>query len=195
MLMSLLRYLLRSEPEATLDRVYVPEWCEAMAEHQPAIWWTVKPHTKMPVERFVTLCQSIAYLEKHRIPGAIVGGGDCMLTAAMALSTMGSTQRELWSAPSDKIEAIKQPLMQLRYPWEKLVFVPEHTDVMPDVIALAHLDAIEQAERSYERLAIGGILIVDGADLRTIGHGEDQLDAAGGFLIKRSPASTLRIAA
>ncbi len=71
-----------------------------MAEHQSAIWWKVKPHTMTSVERVVALCQSIAYLERRQIPGAIVEcgvwKGGSMLAAALALESLGATNRELF---------------------------------------------------------------------------------------------------
>lgn len=77
----------------------VPEWSEALAEHHASIWWRVKPFTMASTERVVALCQSVAYLENHRIPGAIVecgvwkGGG--MMAAALTLLALESTQRRL----------------------------------------------------------------------------------------------------
>ncbi len=100
MLASLLRSWLApsSAPGAELP-LCVPEWSEPMAEHQSAIWWKVKPYTTTSAERVVALCQSIAYLENHGIPGAIVecgvGKGGSMMAAALALRALESTQRQL----------------------------------------------------------------------------------------------------
>ena len=77
----------------------VPEWSDAMAENHAAIWRKVKPYTAASVERVVALCQSVAYLERHRIPGAVVecgvGKGASMMAAAISLLTFESTQRQL----------------------------------------------------------------------------------------------------
>jgi O-methyltransferase len=78
----------------------VPEWSEPMAERHASIWWKVKPYTMTSVERVVALCQSIAYLENHRIPGAIVEcgvwRGGSMMAAALSLLALESTQRQLY---------------------------------------------------------------------------------------------------
>ncbi len=104
MLTSLLRIARRwMTPTVALSSQYppcVPEWCDVMAEHQSAIWWKVKPYTMTSVERVVTLCQSIAYLERRDIPGAIVEcgvwKGGSVLAAALALESLGATNRELF---------------------------------------------------------------------------------------------------
>jgi hypothetical protein len=78
----------------------VPEWSEAMAEHHASIWREIKPYTMTSVERVVALCQSIAYLENHRVPGAVVEcgvwKGGSMMAAALALLARASTQRQLY---------------------------------------------------------------------------------------------------
>jgi O-methyltransferase len=78
----------------------LPEWSEAMAEQHAAIWWKVKPYTMTSVERVVALCQSIAYLENHRIPGAIVEcgvwKGGSVMASALALLALESTQRQIY---------------------------------------------------------------------------------------------------
>jgi O-methyltransferase len=78
----------------------VPDWSEPMAEHHAAIWWKVKPYTMTSVERVVALCQSIAYLERERIPGAIVEcgvwKGGSVMAAALALLALESTQRQIF---------------------------------------------------------------------------------------------------
>jgi O-methyltransferase len=78
----------------------VPEWSETMAEQHASIWWKVKPYTMTSVERVVALCQSIAYLENHRIPGAIVEcgvwKGGSVMASALALLALESTQRQLY---------------------------------------------------------------------------------------------------
>jgi O-methyltransferase len=52
------------------------------------------------VERVIALCQSIAYLENHQIPGSIVEcgvwRGGSMMAAALSLLALESTQRELF---------------------------------------------------------------------------------------------------
>jgi hypothetical protein len=79
MLTSLLRvarnWMMPSIPRNESIPLCVPEWSEAMAEHHARIWWKVKPYTMTSVERVVALCQSIAYLEKHGVAGAIVECG------------------------------------------------------------------------------------------------------------------------
>ncbi|MBI2806738.1 MAG: class I SAM-dependent methyltransferase [Planctomycetes bacterium] len=71
-----------------------------MAEQQAAIWWKVKPYTMTSPERVVALCQSIAYLEEKKIPGAIVEcgvwKGGSMMAAALALQALASTHRDLY---------------------------------------------------------------------------------------------------
>ena len=167
----------------------VPEWSGPMAEQHASIWRQVKSYTMTSVERVVALCQSIAYLENHQVPGAIVecgvlkGGGT--MAAALALLALESTQREIYlydtftgMPEADSIRAaaslaeVKQAMMQTRYPWEKLRFVPgqvERTirDRAPEQIALLRLatDGYEstyhELEHLYPRLADGGVLIVD----------------------------------
>ncbi len=93
------RWLAPPDPVLAATPMCLPEWSEAMAEHHAAIWWQVKPYTMTSCERIVALCQSIAYLENHRIPGAIVEcgvwKGGSMMAAALALRALGSTQRQL----------------------------------------------------------------------------------------------------
>src|ERR1019366_5289244 len=78
----------------------MPEWSEPMAEQHAAIWWQVKPYTMTSIERVVALCQSVAYLEIHRIPGAIVEcgvwKGGSIMASALALLALESSQRELY---------------------------------------------------------------------------------------------------
>jgi hypothetical protein len=99
-MMRSLRWLFAPAPREPFPSLCVPEWSEAMAEHQAPIWWRVKPYTKSSAERIVVLCQSIAYLEKHNIPGAIVGcgvgKGGGMMAAAMALMALESTRRQFY---------------------------------------------------------------------------------------------------
>jgi hypothetical protein len=100
MLASILRWFRGDEPQALNDvPLCVPEWSEEMAEQHAAIWWKVKPYTMTSVERVVALCQSMAYIEKHRIPGAVVEcgvwKGGSMMAAALALLALGSTRRRL----------------------------------------------------------------------------------------------------
>lgn len=94
------RWLSPSVPPQDMLPLCVPEWCEAMAEQHASIWWQVKPYTMTSVERVVALCQSIAYLEKHHIPGAVVEcgvwKGGSMMAAALALLARESTQRQLY---------------------------------------------------------------------------------------------------
>jgi len=190
----------------------VPEWSEPMAEQHAAIWWKVKPYTMTSVERVVALCQSIAYLENRRIPGAIVEcgvwKGGSVMAAALALLALESTQRQLYlydtfagmTEPANvdvdwhgrpahalmrqrtpeaeqmrascPLHEVKETLMQTRYPWEKLIFVPgpvEQTipDQLPERIALLRLDTdwyestYHELTHLYPRLAEGGVLIVD----------------------------------
>ncbi len=231
MLTSLLRYAKRwVSPTVALNSQYppcVPEWCDAMAECQSAIWWKVKPYTMTSVERVVTLCQSIAYLERRDIPGAIVEcgvwKGGSMLAAALALESLGATDRELFlfdtfagmTEPADldvdwqgrsarellrlhstegelyranaSLDEVKQTLMQSRYPWEKLCFVPGKVEDTlprhaPGQIALLRLDTDwhgstrHELEHLYPRLADGGILIID-----DYGHWQGAKRAVDGY--------------
>src|SRR5439155_2319965 len=101
MLASLLRSWLAPSPTFGADLpLCVPEWSEPMAEQHSAIWWQVKPYTMTSVERVVALCQSIAYLENHGIPGAVVEcgvwKGGSMMAAALSLLALESTQGELY---------------------------------------------------------------------------------------------------
>ena len=105
MLASIVRRARRwlSHPPHTPDEVTplcVPEWSITMAEKQASIWWKVKHYTMTSAERVVALCQSIAYLETHNIPGAIVEcgvwKGGSMMAAALALLAQESTRRQLW---------------------------------------------------------------------------------------------------
>ncbi len=93
------RWFTRALPAQDQLPFCVPEWSEPMAERHASIWWQVKPYTMTSVERVVALCQSVAYVEKHRIPGAIVEcgvwKGGSMMAAALALLALESTQREL----------------------------------------------------------------------------------------------------
>ena len=81
-------------------RACLPEWSDAMAEAHAAIWWKVKPYTMTSPERVVALCQSIAYLERRGISGAIVEcgvwKGGSMMAAALALQELESTRRQLY---------------------------------------------------------------------------------------------------
>jgi O-methyltransferase len=99
-LVRLARRWLQSAPRPDRFPICVPEWSDAMAEAQSAIWWKVKPYTMTSVERVVALCQSVAYLEKHHVPGAIVEcgvwKGGSVMAAALALLALESTQREIW---------------------------------------------------------------------------------------------------
>lgn len=229
----------------------VPEWCDAIAEQHAAIWWKVKSHTMTSPERVVALCQSIAYLERRHIPGAIVEcgvwKGGSMMAAALVLMALRSTQRRLFlfdtfagmPEPGDvdvdwegrparellrlptaegelyrascSLDAVKQAMMQTRYPWEKMCFVPG--DVLatipqhaPESIALLRLDTdwhqstYHELEHLYPRLADGGVLIIDdyghwqGARkavddyFRRIGVAAElnPIDFTGRILIKRS---------
>jgi len=190
----------------------VPEWSEPMAEHHASIWRHVKPYTMTSVERVVALCQSVAYVEHQRVPGAIVEcgvwKGGSMMAAALALLALDSTQRQLYlcdtfsgmtePAPIDVdwqgrpardllhlpnaegeafraacgLNDVKQAMMQTRYPWEKLIFVPGRVErtlpqQAPEQIALLRLDTdwyestLHELEHLYPRLADGGVLIVD----------------------------------
>ena len=202
MLTSYMRRALRLLSPTPLQKpvpICVPEWSEPMAEQHAAIWWKVKPYTRTSVERVVALCQSIAYLENHQVPGDIVecGGskGGSMMASALALLALDSTQRQLYLYGT----FTKEALMQTRYPWEKLIFVPSLVGMtLPDEIALIQIDTdhyestYHQLEHLYPRLVEGGVLIVDAqkavddyfrnngieADLRTI-------DNNGRLLVKQ----------
>ena len=82
------RHWLNPPPANDALPLCVPEWSAPMAQHHASIWWQVKPYTMTSVERVVALCQSIAYVENHRIPGAIVEcgvwKGGSMMAAALA---------------------------------------------------------------------------------------------------------------
>jgi O-methyltransferase len=105
------RWLFARSPREPLPHFCVPEWSETMAEHHSSIWWRVKPYTMTSVERVVVLCQSIAYLEKNRIPGAIVEcgvwKGGSMMAAALSLLALQSTQRQLYLC--DTFDGMPQP--------------------------------------------------------------------------------------
>ncbi len=94
------RWLNPAPPHHDRHPFCVPDWSEPMAVHHAAIWRAVKPYTMTSVERVVTLCQSIAYLEKKRIPGAIVEcgvwKGGSVMAAALALLALESTQRQIY---------------------------------------------------------------------------------------------------
>lgn len=157
----------------------VPEWSEAMAEQHAAIWWHVKPHTATSVEQVVALCQSIAYVEQRRVPGAIVhcgvGKGGGAMAAALSLLALDSTQRQLYLCDTftdARLNEVKQALMLTRYPWEKCRFANAAMPTnMPEQIALLRLDTdgFESTyvglEHFYPRLADGGILIINGFGL------------------------------
>ena len=206
----------------------VPEWSEPMAEEHASIWWKVKPYTFAGVEPIVALCQSIAYLENHGIPGAIVecgvGKGGGAMASALALLALDSTQRQLYLydlfAGTTALAEVKQAMMQTRYPWEKLIFVPRNVEESlprhaPEQIGLLRLtsDRYESTYHElkclYPRLASDGILMVDqygqgqgamrAADtyFREQGIQADlrMIDASGRLSIKCSPAAMMRLAA
>src|SRR5439155_10202647 len=151
----------------------VPEWSEPTAEQHASIWWKVKPYTMTSARRIVALCQSIAYLENQRIPGAIVecavGKGGSMMAAALALESLESTQRQLYvydTVPGGSLSDVKQALMQTRYPWEKMRFVQGRAEALPQIALLClntrtYESTLSELEHLYPRLADGGILIVD----------------------------------
>jgi hypothetical protein len=73
---------------------------------------------------------------------------------------------------SCSLQQVKEALIQTRYPWEKLMFVPGPVEKtipgrVPDQIALLRLDTdwyqstYHELEHLYPRLADGGVLIVD----------------------------------
>ena len=187
MLTSLLRRARRwlASPLPRYDQLpmCVPEWSESMAERHAAIWWKVKPYTTTNVERIVALCQSIAYLEKHGVPGAIVecgvGKAGGVMASALALLALESTQRQLYlydtflgMTEKRSLADVKQAMMQTRYPWEKLIFVQGELEVaLPrnaaEQIGLLRLktDRYETTYHAlkclYPRLTAGGIFIVD----------------------------------
>jgi O-methyltransferase len=100
MLIRARHWLIPPSPPQSNTPLCVPEWSESLAERHAAIWWKVKPYTMTSVERVVALCQSIAYLENHRVPGAIVEcgvwRGGSMMAAALSLLALESTQRQLY---------------------------------------------------------------------------------------------------
>jgi O-methyltransferase len=149
----------------------------------------VKPYTEASTAPIVGICQTMAYLEKHGVPGAIVqcGGNGELMAAALALLECDSAQRQLCyfeNRPNgdSAITRLKQAMMQTRYPWEKLIFVPgqatELPRIVPEQIAflrvdLAHAEnALQRLEQFYPRLSDGGILSVcslkDESQLRDI---------------------------
>lgn len=77
----------------------LPFWCERMAEAHVAIYRRVRSHTMTSPERVAALCQAIAYLERARVPGAIVEcgvwRGGSMMAAALALLRLDATCRTL----------------------------------------------------------------------------------------------------
>jgi O-methyltransferase len=81
-------------------RAALPFWCDDMARVQAAIYQRVKPYTMTGPERVAALCQSIAHLEQHRLPGAIVEcgvwRGGSMMAAALALLYYENTRRQLF---------------------------------------------------------------------------------------------------
>ncbi|MSQ94001.1 MAG: hypothetical protein EXR98_05525 [Gemmataceae bacterium] len=188
-----------------------------MAERHASIWWKVKPYTMTSVERIVALCQSIAHLENHRVPGAIVEcgvlKGGSMMAAALALKALESTQRQLYlydTSTGGSLGDVKQALMQTRYPWEKIIFVEGRVEA-PAQIALLCLNTrtyestLSELEHLYPRLADGGILIVDdgGAKLAVDQYFHDQgidadlrtVDDTGRLLIKKAGQQILSAAA
>ena len=97
MLMSFLRrWFTPSLPSPNSLPMCIPEWSESMAEQHGAIWRQVKPYTMTSIERVVALCQSVAYLENHGIPGAIVEcgvwKGGSIMASALALLALQSSQ-------------------------------------------------------------------------------------------------------
>jgi hypothetical protein len=78
----------------------LPFWSAAMAVRHAEIDRQVRPYTMTSPERVAALCQSIAYLEAQRIPGAVVEcgvwKGGSMMAAALALLSLDSTHRELY---------------------------------------------------------------------------------------------------
>lgn len=245
------RLLSPSLPSQDNPPLCMPEWSDAMAEHHPSIWWQIKPYTMTSAERVVALCQSIAYLESHQIPGDIVEcgvwKGGSVMAAALALLTLDSTQRQIYlydtftgmteptavdvdwrgrparelmrqaTPDGDQVRAkcslhdVKQALMQTRYPWEKLIFVPGRVETtiperVPEQIALLRLDTdwyastYHELEHLYPRLVEGGVLIVDdyghwqgakkAVDEYFRGHAIDAdlrtIDFTGRLLLKRS---------
>lgn len=259
MLTSLLRWFAPSLPHQDNLPLCVPEWSEQLAEHHASIWWQVKPYTMTSVERIVALCQSVAYLEKHRIAGAIVEcgvwKGGSVMASALTLMALESTQRELhlfdtftgmtepaavdvdWQGRSARellrqsdangdhfrarcsLHDVKQALMQTRYPWEKMIFVPGRVEKTlpkqaPERIALLRLDTDwyestqHELEHLYPRLVNGGVLIVDdyghwqgakrAVDQYFQDHGIDAdlrtIDYTGRLLIKRATSVQARAA-
>ena len=99
-----------------------------------------------------------------------------MMASALALLALESTQRQLYLYDtfneSYTLQDVKQALMQTRYPWEKILFVPGRVEEtiptqVPAKIALLRLDtdryesSYQVLEHLYPRLSDGGILIVD----------------------------------
>jgi hypothetical protein len=114
---------------------------------------------------------------------------------------------------------VKAVMLQTRYPWEKLRFVPGRVEktipqTVPDQIALLRLDTDwfesthHELEHLYPRLAEGGVLIVDdyghwqgakkAVDTYFRDHGIDAdlrtIDFTGRLLIKRAARVAARAA-
>ena len=207
MLTSLLRHWMRpSLPLQNQLPLCLPEWSELMAEQHASIWWQVKPYTITSTERVVALCQGIAYLENHQIPGAIVEcgvrKGGSMMASALALLALESTQRQLYLYDtfneSYTLQDVKQALMQTRYPWEKILFVPGRVEEtiptqVPEKIALLRLDTdgykstYHELEHLYPCLSEGGILIVD-----DYGHWQGAKKAVDEFFREQGIEAELR---
>jgi len=190
----------------------LPFWCPAMARRHGRIYRAVRPFTMTGHERVAALCQSVAYLEAHRIGGAVVEcgvwRGGSMMAAAYALLQLESTTRQLYlfdtfsgmpaprpidrdlhgrpasdrlldeSAAGDIVRSrcdlptVRRAMLQTRYPWKKLVFVPGRVEEVlpaeaPSRIALLRLDTdwyestYHELDHLWPRLVEGGVLIVD----------------------------------
>lgn len=64
------------------------------------IYSRVKPYTMTSPERVIALCEAVRYVDRSRVPGAIVEcgvwrGGSSM-AAALMMAALGRTDREMW---------------------------------------------------------------------------------------------------
>jgi O-methyltransferase len=142
---------------------------------------------------------------------------------------MGRHARDLMQQSSHEGEMIratcalgdvKEAMMQTRYPWEKMIWVPGRVESTiphqaPEEIALLRLDTdwyqstSHELEHLYPRLAEGGILIVDdyghwqgakrAVDSYFQQHAIDTelctIDYTGRLLIKRAKQRSMKLAA
>jgi len=181
------------------------------------IWRSVSHRTMVDHTKIQFQVEAARYIERYRIPGAIVEcgvwRGGSMLAAAHALVRLGVTDRDLflfdtftgmteptdsdiridenkhaseflnargpgpmaWSRPDRHVatlEDVKAGFSEVDYPADRVHYVVgkvEDTvpDSAPETIAILRLDTDwyestkHELEHLYERLAPGGILIID----------------------------------